>query len=73
MNQFRDAPRKVEIDKLIDGSPVEYSYQFKTNEELLSAVKGYPQNMKQYGTSSLWDVSNVNSQFAGGRWNLNYL
>jgi surface protein len=36
-----------------------YSYRFKNRDELSSAVEGYPKNMKQYGNSSLWDVSNV--------------
>jgi surface protein len=64
-------------------------YQFKNREELRSAVLGYPKNMKKYGNSSLWDVSNVHnmycmfesSQFAGdiSRWdvsnvtNMNYM
>ena len=36
-----------------------YSYHFKNKDELRSAVKGYPGNMKQYGNSTYWDVSNV--------------
>jgi surface protein len=85
--QIRDALRAVEIDKLVIGSHVEqlpeliidlilyftYSYRFKNSDELSSAVKGYPGNMKQYGNSSLWDVSKVTdmsymfsySKFAG--------
>ena len=90
----RDALRTVEIDKLVDGSHVEqlpeliidlilyyiYSYHFKNSDELSSAVKGYPKNMKKYGDISLWDVSNVtdmnhmfyNSQFQGdiSRWDV---
>ena len=71
--QIRQALRAVEIDKLIIGSHMEqlpeliidlilyytYSYQFKNSDELRSAVKGYPGNMKKYENSSLWDVSNV--------------
>ena len=55
-------------------------HTFKNRDELRSAVKGYPGNMKQYGDISLWDVSNVtnmnsmfyNSQFAGdiSTWNV---
>ena len=73
MNKVEQALRDVEIDKLVIGSHVEqlpeliidmilyftYSYQFKNRDELRSAVEGYPGNMKQYGNSSLWDVSNV--------------
>ena len=89
MNQhlIRQALREVEINKVIRGSHMEqlpeliidpilyytYSYQFKNSDELSSAVKGYPGNMKQYGNSSLWDVSKVTdmsymfsySKFAG--------
>jgi surface protein len=71
--QIRQALRNVEIDKHVIGSHVEqlpeliidlilyftYSYQFKNRDELRSAVKGYPQNIKKYGNSSLWDVSNI--------------
>ena len=71
--QIRNTLRGVEIDKLIPGSHVEqlpeliidlilyftYSYHFKNRDELRTAVKGYPDNMKQYGNSSLWYISNV--------------
>jgi len=84
--QIRQALRAVEIDKLIIGSHMEqlpeliidlilyftYSYRFKNRDELRSAVKGYPDNMKKYGNSSLWDVSNVtnmNSMFAYSQFN----
>tara|TARA_B110000483_G_scaffold110559_1_gene134594 strand:+ start:265 stop:636 length:372 start_codon:yes stop_codon:yes gene_type:complete len=76
--QIRDALRDIEIEKLVDGSRVAqlpeliidlilyftYSYHFKNRYHLKSAVKGYPGNMKKYGNSSLWDVSNVTNM----RW-----
>ena len=41
------------------GVPSTNSYWFKNSTELRTAVKGYPQNMKQYGNISRWDVSKV--------------
>ena len=71
--QIRQALQKVEINKIINGSPIRqlpehiidlilyftYSYHFKNRYELRTTVEGYPQNIKKYGNISYWDVSNV--------------
>ena len=70
---IRQVLREVEIDKIINGTPIRqlpehlidlilyftYSYQFKNKDELRTAVNGYPLNIKKYGNSSYWDVSKV--------------
>ena len=71
--KLRQTLQNIEINKLIAGSHVEqlpehiidlilyftYSYHFKNKDELRSAVKSYPDNIKHYGNISLWDVSKV--------------
>ena len=72
-SEIKKALCNIEIDKIIIGSHMEqlpehiinlilyftYSYQFKNREELRTAIRGYPDNMKHYGNISLWNVSNV--------------
>ena len=72
-SEIKKALCNIEIDKIIIGSHMEqlpehiidlilyftYSYKFKNRDELRTAVKGYPDNMKHYGNISLWNVSNV--------------
>ena len=72
-SEIKKALCNIEIDKIIIGSHVEqlpeliidlilyytYSYKFKNRDELVTAVHGYPGNIKHYGDSSMWDVSKV--------------
>ena len=72
-SEIKKALCNIEIDKIIIGSHMEqlpehiielilyftYSYTFKNREELRTAVRGYPDNMKHYGNISLWNVSKV--------------
>ena len=72
-SEIKKALCNIEIDKIIIGSHMEqlpehiidlilyfiYIHKFKNRDELRTAVRGYPGNIKKYGNISGWDVSNV--------------